>query len=139
SQEPVVAEILKGLHTGRRLARNRRNAMILPKGVNKATGLARALRKFALSPRQVLAVGDAENDVRLLDACGYGVAVASAVPELKKHASLTTKSGTAKGVVELIEKLLESDFKLPSGPERGDIKKKRGSSQRRLARTRRRP
>jgi hydroxymethylpyrimidine pyrophosphatase-like HAD family hydrolase len=51
-------------------------------------------------------VGDAENDVALFKACGCGVAVGNAVPELKKVARLVTSRGSGAGVVELIDKLL---------------------------------
>ena len=36
--------------------------MVLPAGVNKATGLAAALAELGLSPHNVVGVGDAEND-----------------------------------------------------------------------------
>ncbi|BCG96764.1 hypothetical protein MesoLj131a_56280 [Mesorhizobium sp. 131-2-1] len=39
--------------------------MIVPSGVNKATGLAAALEDLRLSPRNVLAIGDAENETRI--------------------------------------------------------------------------
>lgn len=40
--------------------------MALPQGVSKATGLQAALNRLRLSPRNTVAVGDAENDHELL-------------------------------------------------------------------------
>jgi hypothetical protein len=40
--------------------------MVLPTGVNKATGLAAALKDLGLSAHNVCAIGDAENDHALL-------------------------------------------------------------------------
>ncbi len=50
--------------------------MILPPGVNKAIGLAHALRDLGLSPHNVVGVGDAENDFSFLRHCGCSAAVA---------------------------------------------------------------
>ncbi len=48
---------------------NKDAVMCLPPGVNKASGLAAALEALQLSPLNVLAVGDAENDHAMLQAC----------------------------------------------------------------------
>ena len=80
-------------------------------------GLAAALKELDLSPSEVVGVGDAENDLALLRCCGYGVAVASAVPALKEHADLVTKCGVGRGVVELVKWLIAGD--LPN-PVQGD-------------------
>ena len=53
--------------------------MVLPPGINKATGLAAALDALGLSPLNVLAIGDAENDHAFLTASGCAVAVANAL------------------------------------------------------------
>ena len=49
--------------------------MALPQGVSKATGLHQALDTLRLSPRNTLAIGDAENDHELLRLAEVGVAV----------------------------------------------------------------
>jgi hypothetical protein len=48
---------------------NRASLMVLPAGVSKATGLSEALSMFSLSPHNVIAIGDAENDHALLTMC----------------------------------------------------------------------
>ena len=47
-------------------------------GADKATGLATVIRHLGIAMEDVLAVGDAENDVPMLRAAGVGVAVAGA-------------------------------------------------------------
>jgi len=112
-RECAVAEVLRDF--GWQVVLNRRNIMMLPQGINKATGLTVALRRLGLADRDVVAVGDAENDLALFKACGCGVAVANAIPELKKEATLVTSFGNGAGVVELIDKLLsDSIFKVKS-------------------------
>ena len=44
--------------------------MVLPAGVNKESGLRAALEELEISPRNVVAVGDAENDFAFLNLCG---------------------------------------------------------------------
>jgi len=86
---------------------NKRAVMILPAGVNKASGLLRALEHLGLAPEQVAGVGDAENDEHLLATCGYGVAVANALPALKAKADWVTSGERGAGVQELIHRLLD--------------------------------
>lgn len=54
---------------------NRGRVMVMPQGVSKATGLQTALEMLRLSPRNTLAIGDAENDHELLRLSELGAAV----------------------------------------------------------------
>jgi hydroxymethylpyrimidine pyrophosphatase-like HAD family hydrolase len=89
---------------------NKGSVMILPSGVNKATGLARALDELCLSPHNVVAVGDAENDHAFLAACGCAAAVANALPALKDRADLVLSRPHGDGVIELIDYLIADDL-----------------------------
>lgn len=89
---------------------NKGAVMVLPSGVNKATGLAAALAELGLSPHNAVGVGDAENDHALLVACECGVAVANALPALKDKADLVTAGDHGTGVAELIDQLVASDL-----------------------------
>ncbi len=92
---------------------NKGSIMVLPAGVNKTTGLGRALKELGLALDAVVGIGDAENDVDFLSACGCGVAVANALPSVKSRAQLVTRGAHGAGVVEVIEQLLADD-RLPS-------------------------
>src|SRR5262249_30903748 len=89
---------------------NKGAVMILPAGVNKATGLAAALTRMGLSPHNAIGVGDAENDHALLALCECGVAVANALPTLKEAADFVTTGARGAGVTELIGALLRDDL-----------------------------
>lgn len=89
---------------------NRDSVMVLPPGVNKATGLNAALKQLGLSPHNAVAVGDSENDHALFAACECAVAVAGSVPALLDRADLVTRGGAGEGVVELVERLLKDDL-----------------------------
>ena len=81
--------------------------MALPSGVSKASGLRAALDDLAISPAHVVGIGDAENDVPLLRACGLGVAVANATREAKSAADWVTRRRGPEGIIEVIRGLLK--------------------------------
>jgi hydroxymethylpyrimidine pyrophosphatase-like HAD family hydrolase len=85
--------------------------MVLPTGVNKATGLKVALDELGLSAHNVVAVGDAENDHSILAMCQCSAAVANALPMLKKKADIVTTGEAGQGVIELIDELLADDLR----------------------------
>jgi hypothetical protein len=64
---------------------------------------------LGLSADEVMAIGDAENDFPFLRMSGLSVAVANAIPALKKEAQLVTKSERGAGVAEAIAHLLAID------------------------------
>ncbi len=89
---------------------NKGAVMVLPAGVNKATGLAAALEEMGLSPHNAVGVGDAENDHAFLKLCECSVAVANALPTVKETADFTTPADHGAGVVELIDALAADDI-----------------------------
>lgn len=78
--------VIRSLELPLVLTFNRGRVMALPPGVCKSAGLREALRVFRLSPRNAFAIGDAENDHDLLDACEYGAAVEWGSRALKESA-----------------------------------------------------
>jgi hydroxymethylpyrimidine pyrophosphatase-like HAD family hydrolase len=62
---------------------NRAALMLLPAGISKGTGLISALFALEITPADVLAVGDAENDLPFFDACGWSACPENALPEVK--------------------------------------------------------
>jgi hydroxymethylpyrimidine pyrophosphatase-like HAD family hydrolase len=108
--EKSVLEVIKELGLELQVIFNKGAIMILPSGVNKASGLQAALEIFGLSPANVIGVGDAENDHAFLELCGLPVAVANALPALKENAALVTKHSAGAGVAELIDLALRGDL-----------------------------
>lgn len=98
---------------------NKGAVMILPAGVNKASGLIAALHDLGLSKPNVVGVGDAENDRAFLAECGASAAVANALPSLREACDITLMSDHGAGVSELIDRLLENDFGLIPPSRRG--------------------
>lgn len=90
---------------------NRDGLMLLPVGVTKATGLRAALGELGESPERCVAVGDAENDIPLLEAAGYGVAVGGADPSLRAAADLVLRDADGRGVAELAAAMAGGDLR----------------------------
>ncbi len=84
--------------------------MILPSGINKASGLRAALEIFGLLSGEVIGVRDAKNDHAFLEVCGLPVAVANALPSLKDKAALVTRHSAGAGVTELIDSALRGEL-----------------------------
>lgn len=108
--QQVVLDTIREMGLELEVIFNKGAVMVLPSGVNKASGLCAALEELGIRPEEVVGVGDAENDHSLLGACGLGVAVANAVPALKKRADLVMLQPRGAGVVELIDQMLATDF-----------------------------
>jgi HAD superfamily hydrolase (TIGR01484 family) len=89
---------------------NRNAVMVLPAGINKATGLDYALRKLGLSFHEAVGVGDAENDHSFLGRCECSVAVANAAPSIRRHAAFVTQGEAGEGVAELVDELIADDL-----------------------------
>jgi hypothetical protein len=68
-------------------------------GVNKGSGLETMARHYGLEVGEVIGVGDAENDLGLIEASGWGVAVANAAPAVKAAARAVTERTNNEGAV----------------------------------------
>ena len=77
-------------------------------GVTKASGLAFVADHLGLARERIVAFGDGENDVELLEWAGCGVAVANAHPRVLAVADLVCPRDTEEGVAQVIEAFLHS-------------------------------
>jgi phosphoglycolate phosphatase (TIGR01487 family) len=109
--EGKVIEAIKEMGLDLSIVFNKNAVMILPNGVNKASGLEAALAALSLTPSQTIAIGDAENDIGMLKLCGLGVAVANALPSVKQEADWVTSAPRGEGVAEMLDKLMTADAK----------------------------
>ena len=112
--EDVVRETIRDLGLAHEIALNKGAVMVLPPGISKASGLAAALADLGLSPRDVVAVGDAENDLDLLRLCGCSAAVANALPSVQRASDLIIDAERGAAVRELIDRLLADDLPGPA-------------------------
>lgn len=79
---------------------------IMPKGVSKASALKKIAEKVGVSLNEVMAFGDAENDIAMIEEAGIGVAMGNAMDTLKEKADLVTATNNENGIGQVIEALL---------------------------------
>ena len=113
---PTVVDAAGLLGLDCQIVRNRNALMVLPAGVSKGTGLLAALTDLGISPHNALAVGDAENDLALLEAAELGVAVANAVPSLRPHADLVLDESDGTGIAACLSGPIPHWWAPPGAP-----------------------
>lgn len=73
---------------------------IMEKGMNKFVGVKKACGLLGITPKDVAAFGDSDNDEMMLRECGWGIAVGNAFEGTKKAASFVANGPNGAGVVE---------------------------------------
>ncbi len=84
--EEKVRDALAAANVSLEIVYNRAALMLLPSGISKGEGVRQVIREYGLSFHDVLAIGDAENDLDLFEACGWTACPENAVPALKERA-----------------------------------------------------
>ena len=108
--EGAVLEVIRDLGLELQVIFNKGAVMVLPSGLNKATGLEAALLELGLSSHNCVGVGDAENDHAFMRLSECGVAVANALPLVRERADWVTPARNGDGVAQLIDRLIADDF-----------------------------
>ena len=108
--EVTVMEAIRDLGLEHQVIFNRESVMILPPGINKASGLKAALEELKLSPHNVVGIGDSENDHALFQASEIAVAVNSAVLTLREAADWVTLRPNGAGTAEAMLALVADDM-----------------------------
>ena len=73
-------------------------------GVNKGEGLLRLGKLLGIERDEIMACGDGMNDLEMLKAVGFGVAMENAMEEVKQAADYVTDTNENNGVAKAIEK-----------------------------------
>ena len=79
---------------------------VLTKGVNKAFGLEKLAQKLNILPSEIAAIGDAANDIEMLEYAGLAIAMGNASEEVKAIADIVTDTNENNGVIKAIDKLI---------------------------------
>ena len=80
---------------------------------SKGAALTLVMQRLDLRRETVLAVGDGENDLSLIEAAGMGVAMDNAAPLLRARAQHVTRSHADDGVALVIEQVLAGTLPAP--------------------------
>ena len=79
---------------------------ILPPKASKGIALQTLLKQLGVSADEVLAIGDGENDIEMIQLAGIGVAVGNADAKLKAVADHVVAGNEADGVADALEKFV---------------------------------
>jgi hydroxymethylpyrimidine pyrophosphatase-like HAD family hydrolase len=102
---PQMLDVIRELELPIVLLFNRSRVMALGQGISKATGLSAALETLRKSPRNAIAVGDAENDHELLRLAEIGAAVEWGSPSLRAAADLVIPGAGPPAVAHFIRRV----------------------------------
>ena len=78
----------------------------MPLGTTKASALSRLAEILDIQPSEIIAMGDANNDIEMLEFAGLGIAMGNASDHVKSLADAVTASNEEDGVARAIEKYI---------------------------------
>lgn len=82
------------------------NVEVMNNGVSKGTAISLLCDKLKISNENVMAIGDNENDLSMINFAGIGVAMENGNPLLKKTADFIAPSNEDDGVAYAIQKFV---------------------------------
>ena len=80
---------------------------ILQDGIHKAWGLEELLKRWNLKPEQIMAFGDSENDIEMLELAGISYAMENSEDRVKEIATEVAPPNSQAGVYKVLENWLE--------------------------------
>ncbi|HEX6593636.1 MAG TPA: Cof-type HAD-IIB family hydrolase [Bacillota bacterium] len=80
---------------------------IVRKGMNKAVGLQKIAQHYNIPRERIIAFGDEDNDLEMIDYAGVGVAMGNAIDELKSIAKHVTDTNMQDGIGVFLEEYLQ--------------------------------
>lgn len=75
---------------------------IVKSGMSKAVGLDRVSKSLGISKENIIAFGDEDNDLEMIEFAGVGVAMGNAISPLKNIANEITGTNNEDGIAELL-------------------------------------
>lgn len=75
---------------------------IVKSGLSKAVGLDKVSKSLGIAKENIIAFGDEDNDLEMIDYAGVGVAMGNAISPLKNIANEITLSNNEDGIAELL-------------------------------------
>jgi HAD-superfamily hydrolase, subfamily IIB len=79
---------------------------VMPQGIDKAASLELLANMLGIQQSEVIAVGNAGNDLSMIEYAGLGVWVDNVTPELRDKADVIVASNMEDGVAEVVERFI---------------------------------
>ena len=86
---------------------------VVPRGIDKAKGLATLLAHLGLQREELMAFGDGFNDLSMIQYAGLGIAMGNAQEVIKKAADFVTLSNEADGIADAVERFIPRPLDMP--------------------------
>ena len=83
------------------------NIEIVANGVNKGAGVKYLSENFGYDIKDIMCIGDEENDESMLNVAGFAVAMGNANEQMKKIAHFITSDNNSDGMVKAIKKFAQ--------------------------------
>ena len=81
---------------------------VFQKGLSKAAGLSHVAKWMDIPKERIIAFGDENNDLEMIEYAGVGVAMANGIDELKSIADeVTTLSNNEDGIAQVLSERLQ--------------------------------
>lgn len=110
ADEHQAAQISRHLSTLHAEVVNQRNwtapfhvIEIVKNGLNKAVGIQKVANYFNIPKERIIAFGDEDNDLEMIDYAGTGVAMGNAISPLKNIANAITLTNEEDGIAAFLE------------------------------------
>jgi hydroxymethylpyrimidine pyrophosphatase-like HAD family hydrolase len=109
----AVLDAIRAAEVTVNVVANRAALMLLPPLISKGTGVATALLALGVPARDVLAIGDAENDLPMFDVCGWSACPDDALAEVVRRVDWILPGAAGEGVGSVIAERIVSGMLPP--------------------------
>ncbi len=106
--ERDARRVLDLTHIDAEISYNQDSIMVLPRGVDKASGVLAALRILGVPSEDLICIGDGENDLSLFKIARLKVATEGSAMVLKRNSDVVCKGSCAIGVTRFLQELLRT-------------------------------
>ena len=86
---------------------NPKRIEFVKKGATKLEGIKKLLEVLKIDREEIIAIGDSENDIDMIEFAGCGIAMANASADVKRAADIITDSNDNDGVGKILIQLLK--------------------------------
>lgn len=80
---------------------------IVKSGLNKAVGIQKVADYYNIPQDRIIAFGDEDNDLEMIEYAGHGIAMGNAIDELKNIANQVTHTNEEDGIAIYLEEVLK--------------------------------
>jgi Cof subfamily protein (haloacid dehalogenase superfamily) len=79
---------------------------VTQQGIDKAASLVRLTKQLNISAAEIIAIGNASNDLSMIEYAGLGIWVNNVTPALRDRAQVIVASNNEDGVAEAVERFI---------------------------------